>query len=141
MDIVAVENSIISRLKTKVIPRVYDTEVDTSATPSYPYMVVNFSFPTRTGRDRHLTNVRNDTRVGVVTIRVISTDAASAKAIMNKADDYLTGWEPTNSGALVPDFNTQFSTPGTTTQPALYYRTMGYTFRTNLKWVTEPNAW
>jgi|SRR5690554_243703 hypothetical protein len=141
MDIVAVENSIIGRIQDKVIPRVYKTEVPTNTTPDMPYVIVACNFPVRAARDRHLTNVRNDTRIGIVTIRVVSDDEASADAVMNKIDTYLTGWEPENSGQMSPDFNTRFSSAGTTTQPTRYYRTLGYTFRTNLKWVEEPNAW
>lgn len=141
MNIAEVENAIVDRLRTKVVPRVYVSEVPTQDEPPLPFIVIAFNFPIRTARDRHLTNVRNDTRIGIASLRVVSSDIDSANAIMDKVDDYLTGWEPPNSGQMIPEFNTRFSSAGTTTQPTRYYRTMGYTFRTNLNWVEEPNAW
>lgn len=141
MNIPEVENSIVNRVKDKVLQRVYTSEVPDNESPAMPYIVANFSYPTRTARDRHITNVRNDTRMGVATFRVVSTTDTSARAIANKLDSFLVGWEPTNSGQMIPEFNTQFSAAGATTQPTLYYRTMGFTFRTNLTWVNEPSAW
>lgn len=141
MSMKETEDAIKARVASKGVSRVYVAEVPPGETPALPFVILNFGYPTRAGTDRHLTNVRNDTRIGTLTVRVVSSTVDSARDLADQIDLYLTGWEPTNSGQLTPEFNVQSTNATATTQPTRYYRTMGYTYRTNLKWINEPIAW
>lgn len=135
---VAVENSILSRLRDNVNPRVVETENGTDEGIAYPFLVVSFGTPIRAAGDHGLVNSRNDTKIGSVVVRVVSTTAESARQVRDKVVHWLEGWSPANSGELLLEMGIGTDNATATTKPTRYYQTIGFTYRTNLKWVGLP---
>jgi len=117
-------------------PRVWVSAVpDGVVTPKTPYCILYFGMPVRIGTDRHITSVRNDTMRGFVTVQWVSEDDDSARAMMNKTRAALIGYRPVDSGEMVAEGGTAYSSPSTTIKPTLYYRETGFTYLTNVTWV------
>ena len=135
---VAVENSVLSRLRDNVNPRVVETENGTDEGIAYPFLVVSFGTPIRAAGDHGLVNSRNDTKIGSVVVRVVSTTAESARQVRDKVVYWLEGWSPANSGELLLEMGIGTDNATATTKPTRYYQTVGFTYRTNLKWVGLP---
>ncbi len=132
LDTTATEADILAKVKT-LANRVYTYEVpDADATPAYPYVVVYFGEPVRTGVDHHITSTRNDTLRGYVTVQVISSDVDSANALKNKLKVGLTGYRPVDSGEMVMEGGTGYAF--TDSKPTKFFRELGYSYRTNLTW-------
>lgn len=135
LDTTATEAAILARLRT-ILPRFYDTKLPDNETPRYPYGIVLFGEPQRTGTDRHVSGTRNDVQVGYVTVRVISTDVDSAKAIKNAVRDSLTGYRPPDSGEMGLEGGFGTSSASTETRPTLFIRDTSFSYKTNLNWNT-----
>lgn len=127
------EDSIITQLKT-VISRVYGTEVPSDIVVVYPFIVVYFGTPIRSGLDHHITSVRNDTQIGYLTVQTISTTDISARDINNKVRDKLVGFIPTDGSEMVPEGGISYSKVNSLAQPTKYYRESAFSYRTNLSW-------
>ena len=135
---VAVENSILSRLRGNVLSRVVESENATDTGIAMPFLVVSFCAPVRAAGDHGLVNSRNDTKIGSVVVRVVSDTAESARQVRDKVVYWLEGWSPANSGELLLEMGIGTDNATPTTKPTRFYQTIGFTYRTNLKWVGEP---
>lgn len=135
---VAVENSILSRLRDNVLSRIVETENGTDTGIAMPFLVVSFGAPIRAAGDHGIVNSRNDTKIGSVVVRVVSSTAESARQVRDKVVYWLEGWSPSNSGELLLEMGIGTDNATATTKPTRYYQTIGFTYRTNLKWVGEP---
>lgn len=135
---VAVENSILSRLSANVLSRIVETENGTDTGIAMPFLVVSFGAPIRAAGDHGLVNSRNDTKIGSVVVRVVSSTAESARQVRDKVVYWLEGWSPSNSGELLLEMGIGTDNATATTKPTRFYQTIGFTYRTNLAWVGEP---
>ncbi len=133
-----IENSVLSRLRDNVNPRVVESENGTDKGIAYPFLVVSFGTPIRAAGDHGLVNSRNDTKIGSVVVRVVSDTAESARQVRDKVVYWLEGWSPANSGELLLEMGIGTDNATATTKPTRYYQTIGFTYRTNLKWVGLP---
>lgn len=128
------EDEILERIQT-VVPRVYDTEVpEPNKTPQTPYVVLRWSEPVRTARDRHITGTRNDLLRGGLFVEVVSNTSKSARDVKDAIKDVLTGFRPTDCGDMTAEGGVAFSRANTEPKPQLYVRGVYFTFRTNLGW-------
>jgi hypothetical protein len=136
LDTTQTETDIINRIKT-VLPRVYITEVPDGTDPGDPYVVVYFGEPSRIGTDHHLTSTRNDTLRGFLTIQVISRTDAAASAIKNRIKNALVGFRPADSGEIIAEGGLSYSEASTSGASTKYYRELGFSYMTNLTWVSS----
>lgn len=135
---VAVENSILDRLRENVLSRVVETENAADTGIAMPFLVVSFGTPIRASGDHGLVSSRNDTKIGSVVVRVVSATAESARQVRDKVVYWLEGWSPENSGELLLEMGIGTDNATPTTKPTRFYQTIGFTYRTNLAWVGEP---
>src|SRR5690606_25068081 len=98
---VAVENEILARVRDNVLSRVVETENGTDEGIAMKFRVVSFGARIRASGDHGIVNSRNDTKIGSVVIRVVSTTAEPARQVRDKVVYWLEGWSPTNSGELL----------------------------------------
>lgn len=128
------EDEIKARVQS-VTPRVWVTEVpDDIPTPAYPYVILYFGGPVRTGFDHHITSSRNDTMVAYCTAQVISATDASARDVAVRIRDALMGFIPTNCGEVTIEGGLAYSNASNNVPPTKFFREVGGTFRTNLQW-------
>lgn len=117
-------------------PRVWVSAVpDDMPTPKYPYAVLYFGMPVRIGTDHHITSTRNDTLRGFVTVQWISQNDDSCRDMANKTRALLTGYRPVDSGEMLLEGGTSYSSANGGVKPTLYYRETGFSYLTNLSWV------
>lgn len=133
LDTIGTEDSILDQLKT-IVPRVYVSEHPNPQSPEYPYMIVYFGAPITSGTDRHIVSVKHDTQQAFVTVQVISDTDQSARLVYNAVRYALIGWQPDDSGAMVPGGGMFYSRVGNNAKPTLYYRESTYRYMTNLSW-------
>lgn len=137
LDLRQGEDDIVARVEALFpnSPRVYVTQVpDNVGTPQYPYAIVRFGSPVRVARDHHITNTRNDVLRRIVTVEWTSIDDASARDWDSLTRVSLTGYSPTDSGALYLEGGGAYSTTADAVKPTLYYRSSGFTYLCNLSW-------
>lgn len=131
----ALEDDIVATVKAATNPRVFVSEVPTDIpTPQYPYTVIYFGGPVRSARDHHITSTRNDTNIGYCTVEVVSTTDTSARDVNDRIRNALVGHRPPDSGEMVLEGGLAQSRGSDEVRPTLYYRTTGYSYRTNLGW-------
>lgn len=128
------ELDIINRIKT-VLSRVYETEVPAGLSPGDPYIVIYFGEPIRTGADRHITSVVNDTLRGYFTVQVVSKNADAAAAVKDRVRAALIGYRPVDSGEITPRGGMSYSQSDSDGSNVLYYRELGFDYLTNLTFV------
>lgn len=129
------EDEVLELVKT-VCPRVFDTEVpEPGKTPAMPYVVLRWTEPVRTARDRHITSTRNDGQRGGLFLEVVSATSTSARDMKDLIKDTLTGFRPTDCGEFVAEGGIAFSRANTEPKPTSYVRGVYFSFRTNLGWV------
>jgi hypothetical protein len=129
------EDDIVARISTQVIPRVVDTEVPEATTVAVPYILIEWGGPVRSEQDHHITSTVNDTLIGYGTFTVVSSDARSAKQVADKLRKALTGYRPVDSGEMILEGGVTYSNATTTVKPNRFYRSLAYSWRTNLSWV------
>lgn len=128
------EDAIKARVQS-VTPRVFVSEVPPDEpTPAMPYVILYFGGPIRSGRDHHITSVRNDTQIGYCTAQVISKTDTSARDVNNLVRNALVGYRPPDCGEMIPGGGLAYSNGSNDVRPTKYYRESGYTFATNLGW-------
>ena len=132
------EQAILSRVEDNVLSRVVEAQNADQEGIAMPFIVVSFGTPVRAAGDHHLVSSRNDTKIGVVTFRVVSTTAASARQVRDKLVNWMEGWSPTNSGEMILEIGVGTDNATTNVKPDRFYQTLGFTYRTNLAWVGNP---
>jgi hypothetical protein len=117
-----------------VISRVFISEVPGDLpTPAFPYVVIYFGGPIRSGRDHHITSTRNDTTISYCTVQVVSETDTSARDVNDRIRNALVGHRPPDCGEMVLEGGLARSNGTNEVKPTRYYRETGYSFRSNLQ--------
>lgn len=131
-DTTAYEADILWKI-TSTCPRVYVTQVpDTVPTPEYPYVVLRWIEPVRTGFDHHMVSSIDDTTRGGLIVTVVSQDDASANIVKNAIKAELTGYRAPDTEEFKCEGGLSFSTANTNPKPTTFSRELYYSFLTNL---------
>lgn len=136
LDTTPTEDDILNRIQTQVLPRVVEIEALEATQVDLPFILVEWGEPVRSGLDHHITSTRNDTLIGTGTFTVVSSDSRSAKQVGDKLRNALVGYRPVDSGEMILEGGlVTGSTASTAVKPNRFYRSQGYSWRTNLSWV------
>lgn len=127
------ENDIKATIEV-VTPRVFVSEVPGDLpTPAYPYVVIYFGGPIRSGGDHHITSTRNDTTIGYCTVQVVSETDTSARDVNDRIRNALVGHRPPDCGEMILETGAARSNGTNEVKPTKYYRETGYSYRSNLQ--------
>lgn len=122
-------------LISSVCPRVYVSQVpDNLTTPKYPYVVLHWVRPIRTGTDHHMTSSRYDLRRGGLLINVVSLNADDAGLVADQIDDLLAGYRLPDCGEMIAEGRQPFPSTNTVPRPSTYTEELYFSFVTNLSW-------
>jgi hypothetical protein len=131
-DTTAYEEDVLAKVKA-VCPRTYVTQIpDSVATPEYPYVVLRWIEPIRTGFDHHMVSSLDDTTRGGLIVQVVSSDDTSANQVKNRIKRELTAYRAPDTGEFNLEGGQSFSTSNGDPKPTTYSRELYYSFLTNL---------
>jgi hypothetical protein len=131
-DTTAYEEDVLAKVKA-VCPRTYVTQIpDSVATPEYPYVLLMWIEPIRTGFDHFMVSSLNDTTRGGLIVRIVSSDDDSANKMKNRIKKELTAYRAPDTDEFKLEGGQSFSTSNGNPKPTTYSRELYYSFLTNL---------
>lgn len=131
-------DDILSRMRTNLVPEVYDTEV-TDDDVTYvngimsPYYVVMFGGPVRAARGKSITTVRHHVTILYCTVTCVAPDANGRNYLIDSVVDLLTGYAPPECGEMILEGGMAYTNGNTTVRPTKYFKDIVFTYRANLK--------
>lgn len=132
------ETSVITRLETLGLS-VYEVEMPEDSEMAYnqygtfnPYYVIVFNSPYTIPKERSLLSVDKDPYRVAFIVTAIAPDTDTLRTHKIAAFNLLSGWQPTESGEISPEYGRNFKFASNAVRPTLYGHSMLFSYMTNI---------
>lgn len=132
------ETSILTRMATLNKP-VYEVEMPEDSELTYnqygafnPYYVVAFNSPYTIDSERSLLSVNKDPYRVTFIVTSMAGDVVTLRTCKVAAFNLLSGWEPTGSGEIKPEYGRNFKFASNAVRPTVYGHSMLFSYMTNI---------